>query len=180
MTRGRICSSVLVAVIAIVVGLLLLSPIPKQLGLYRLHASLHPKWIGLMPAHTYGVEWGYTVEELRSSGCDQVRGQTALVTGANSGIGYEIAKKLANCGVDVTLACRSATKCDDAVERIRNNISDSNKNNKNDVSLTTMIMDMSSLESVRDACKAYVETMTTTTTTTSSVEKAPSSKSKGH
>lgn len=46
-------------------------------------------------------------------------GRFAVVTGANTGIGYETARGLASAGAHVLLACRSAGKAGDATERIR-------------------------------------------------------------
>ena len=45
--------------------------------------------------------------------------KTILITGANSGIGFEAAKKLAGNGHKIILACRSLEKADDAIERIK-------------------------------------------------------------
>lgn len=45
-------------------------------------------------------------------------GRIAVVTGANSGIGFEAARELAAHGADVTLAVRNATKGAEAQERI--------------------------------------------------------------
>jgi len=39
-----------------------------------------------------------------------LRGKTAIVTGANTGIGYEIALQLYKAGADVTIACRDMEK----------------------------------------------------------------------
>src|SRR5262245_66051670 len=46
-------------------------------------------------------------------------GRTAIVTGANSGIGYETARALAAKGARVVLACRSEEKGRDAERRVR-------------------------------------------------------------
>lgn len=45
-------------------------------------------------------------------------GRTAIVTGSNSGIGYETAKALAKRGATVILACRDAERGKSAVQRI--------------------------------------------------------------
>ncbi|MFJ2771066.1 oxidoreductase [Streptomyces sp. NPDC087300] len=46
-------------------------------------------------------------------------GRLAIVTGANSGIGYVTARELARHGAQVVLACRSRERGRDAVERLR-------------------------------------------------------------
>ena len=46
-------------------------------------------------------------------------GMTAVVTGANSGVGYETAIELARHGADVTLACRSASRGESALRRLK-------------------------------------------------------------
>jgi NAD(P)-dependent dehydrogenase (short-subunit alcohol dehydrogenase family) len=46
-------------------------------------------------------------------------GKTAVVTGANSGLGWETALELAKHGAHTILACRDATRARDAVDRIR-------------------------------------------------------------
>jgi NAD(P)-dependent dehydrogenase (short-subunit alcohol dehydrogenase family) len=45
-------------------------------------------------------------------------GRTAVVTGANSGLGFESALALARAGADVVLACRDQAKGADALDRI--------------------------------------------------------------
>ena len=45
-------------------------------------------------------------------------GRTFLVTGANTGLGFEVARVLARAGGRVLLACRNADKAQDAMERI--------------------------------------------------------------
>jgi hypothetical protein len=44
--------------------------------------------------------------------------QTIVITGANSGIGFEAAKKLAERGHTLVLACRTIEKAKDTVQRI--------------------------------------------------------------
>jgi NAD(P)-dependent dehydrogenase (short-subunit alcohol dehydrogenase family) len=46
-------------------------------------------------------------------------GRRCLVTGANSGIGYETALALADLGADVLLLCRNQERGEEAVQRIR-------------------------------------------------------------
>ena len=46
-------------------------------------------------------------------------GKTAVVTGANSGLGYETSLALAQKGARVVMACRNLTKGQQAAEQIR-------------------------------------------------------------
>jgi NAD(P)-dependent dehydrogenase (short-subunit alcohol dehydrogenase family) len=48
-----------------------------------------------------------------------LRGRLAVVTGANSGIGWHTALELARAGSEVILASRTETKGRDAADRIR-------------------------------------------------------------
>jgi NAD(P)-dependent dehydrogenase (short-subunit alcohol dehydrogenase family) len=68
-------------------------------------------------------------------------GQRAIVTGANSGLGYEVALELARHGADVLLACRVQSRADEAVARIRTAVPDAN--------VSTGVLDLAELESVR-------------------------------
>ena len=46
-------------------------------------------------------------------------GRVVLVTGANSGIGYEVSRYLAEGGNDVVLACRDEQRGKEAVGKIK-------------------------------------------------------------
>jgi len=70
-------------------------------------------------------------------------GRTILITGANTGIGYEAARVLAGQGARVLLGCRSAEKARSARDRIRA------LHPKAEVELLSL--DLRSLQSVRDA-----------------------------
>ncbi|MEV3861524.1 oxidoreductase [Streptomyces sp. NPDC050095] len=70
------------------------------------------------------------------------RGRTAVVTGANSGIGYVTARELARAGAQVVLACRSAERGTAAVARIRAEVPDA------DVEFGAL--DLADLSSVRE------------------------------
>ena len=70
-------------------------------------------------------------------------GRRALVTGANTGLGWENARALAGAGAHVVLGCRNPQKADDALERLRAV--------HPDASAEVMLMDMADLSSIRDA-----------------------------
>jgi len=69
-------------------------------------------------------------------------GKTAVVTGANSGIGFEAALALAAKNAKVVLACRSAAKADEAAAAIRRQAPNAQ--------LEFLALDLSSLASVRE------------------------------
>lgn len=71
----------------------------------------------------------------------ELNGKVAVVTGANTGIGYEVAKGLAARGAKVYLACRDKDRCAEAREDIF--LATENKN------IHCRYCDLASLESVK-------------------------------
>ena len=78
-----------------------------------------------------------------------LRGRTALVTGANAGIGYWCAEQLAVRGARVVLGCRSPARAETAVSAIRSQAPDAD--------LRVLALDLGSLDSVAEAAAAVGE-----------------------
>jgi NAD(P)-dependent dehydrogenase (short-subunit alcohol dehydrogenase family) len=77
-------------------------------------------------------------------------GRTAVVTGANTGLGFETARMLAAHGAAVVLACRTMAKAADAASRIRDAVPGAR--------LEVIMLDLGSLASVRAAAGQLRET----------------------
>jgi NAD(P)-dependent dehydrogenase (short-subunit alcohol dehydrogenase family) len=75
-------------------------------------------------------------------------GSVALVTGANSGIGYETAGALAEHGAHVVLACRDLEKARRAYDKLENDLDRS--------SMEILPLDLSDLVSVRRAAEQFL------------------------
>jgi NAD(P)-dependent dehydrogenase (short-subunit alcohol dehydrogenase family) len=71
------------------------------------------------------------------------RGRVALITGANTGLGFQTARVLAGRGATVVLACRDGAKASEAVTRIRAAVPGAE--------VATLHLDLASLASVRAA-----------------------------
>ncbi|WP_406009069.1 oxidoreductase [Streptomyces sp. NBC_00637] len=69
-------------------------------------------------------------------------GRTAVVTGANSGLGYVTARELARKGARVVLACRSASRGREAVRRLHDEVPDAKAELR--------LLDLGDLASVRE------------------------------
>jgi NAD(P)-dependent dehydrogenase (short-subunit alcohol dehydrogenase family) len=68
-------------------------------------------------------------------------GKRAVVTGANSGLGLELTRRLATAGAAVTLAVRDRAKGDAAIAQLTTEIPDAR--------LSVRLIDLTSLASVR-------------------------------
>lgn len=78
------------------------------------------------------------------------RGRTAVVTGANGGLGLETARALAVAGADVVMASRNQAKAAEAVADIRGDAPEA--------SLEIVELDLGSLASVREAAERILDT----------------------
>lgn len=79
-----------------------------------------------------------------------LKGKTAIVTGANTGIGKTTALDLARRGARVVLACRNKEKAEAAVYDIRRETGNS--------SVIFMHLDLASLKSVRNFAETFLKT----------------------
>lgn len=74
-------------------------------------------------------------------------GKTTVVTGANSGLGYETALRLAEHGATVVLACRNRERGERAVQSIKAAVPDAR--------IEFMQLDLASLDSIRAFAEAF-------------------------
>lgn len=75
-------------------------------------------------------------------------GKTVVVTGANSGVGYETARQLAVLyGMNVILGCRSKSKCDAAAKSINDEIAVGGSSSDN--TATPLLVDLADFTSVQ-------------------------------
>jgi NAD(P)-dependent dehydrogenase (short-subunit alcohol dehydrogenase family) len=77
-------------------------------------------------------------------------GKLAIVTGANSGIGYHTGLELARAGATVIMACRNAQKAEAAKAKILAAVLQAK--------LEVAIVDMANLDSIRAFADAFVAT----------------------
>lgn len=86
---------------------------------------------------------GFTADDVGTQ-----TGRRFLVTGANAGIGYEVARVLAARGAHVVLACRDAGRAEAAMSRIRLDVPKAE--------LSFQSLDLADLDQLRDAAAALL------------------------
>ena len=77
------------------------------------------------------------------------QGKIALITGANSGIGFEAAKALAEKGAHVIMACRNPQKANEAMDTLRREVPNAD--------ITFLQMDLASQSSIKAAVETFKE-----------------------
>lgn len=75
-----------------------------------------------------------------------LNGKVAVITGANTGIGFETARSLAFFGCRVLMACRSQSKTEEAIEKIR-------KERDSGGQCSFIPLDLASMRSVKQAAE---------------------------
>jgi NAD(P)-dependent dehydrogenase (short-subunit alcohol dehydrogenase family) len=98
----------------------------------------------------YGFSKTSTADEVASKFPDQCRGITVVVTGANTGLGFETSRVLAKYGATVILASRTLKNGEAAVSKIKQEMPNAD--------VSTMELDLGSLKSVKAFAEAYLQT----------------------
>eukprot|EP01132_Coremiostelium_polycephalum_P000435 gene435-550_t len=78
-----------------------------------------------------------------------LKGKVVIITGANAGLGKDIAKKLAKQNAHIIMACRNEKKAKEAVQEV--------KDYSNNQNIEYMLLDLLSLESVKNFAKLFKE-----------------------
>lgn len=74
-----------------------------------------------------------------------LKGKVFIITGANTGLGFQTAKALTKRGATVVLACRDLLKANDAIANIRLEV--------NDAKITALPLDLESYDSIKSFCR---------------------------
>ena len=80
------------------------------------------------------------ISNWETSNIPNLTGKTALITGANSGLGYYTAKALAEKNAHVVIACRSLEKANQTIKKL--------KSLNPEVIFTPLVLDLSDLKNV--------------------------------
>jgi hypothetical protein len=101
---------------------------------------------GMLPAMHVGTPWNFSEDQI-----PDLSGQTIVVTGANSGLGFWTARHLAAKRATVVLTCRDDGRCDRAI----NAISESVGVPAAELQLIPMKLDLSSFGSIKAFSNAF-------------------------
>lgn len=101
-----------------------------------------------------GGKYSYPMQQLS-------RDRIVVITGANSGVGYEIAKWCAMMGATVIMACRSEERARDAITKMNEEFRDLKSKGTEGIAdydslaLEFMPLDLGSLKSVKQFCEDF-------------------------
>ena len=111
----------------------------------------------MLPLFHHGIPWQFTFEDLDSI---NLSGQTAIVTGANAGIGYALSEHLYRMGAEVTLACGIHRNARLPLPGIRENnaaSSSSSSSIRSGGKVKTGTIDTETLASVKEFARNYLK-----------------------
>jgi retinol dehydrogenase-12 len=91
----------------------------------------------------------FTAKDLPS-----LTGKVYIITGAASGVGFELAKILYTAGGTVYIAARSTARCDGAIEKIKSQVRGDGKRKMG--KLESMVIDLADLRTVRPAVDSFL------------------------
>ncbi|KAF9957739.1 hypothetical protein BGZ72_001452 [Mortierella alpina] len=87
-----------------------------------------------------------------------LKGKIAIVTGANTGLGYWTTVSLAAHGAHVFLACRNEQRAKDAIVRARQEIKDKFPDAPSDVKLEFLELDLADMNSCQRSAETFLAT----------------------
>ena len=145
----RTCFAVFVGVVACIIGFFA-SGGARQLGVFKYLDEHGPTdTIGGFPLIHVEEDWRFKHDTVKDGA---LKGKLYLVTGANVGLGYWTAHYLAKKGGNVVLACRSETKCAQAVADIKTNLPEISPGQ-----LEIGLVDLSSFQSIKTFAEGFVK-----------------------
>lgn len=97
---------------------------------------------------------GWLTPKVKST--KRLDGKTAIVTGANSGIGYQTAKDFVSRGAHVIITCRSKSKAETTIQNITAQLHDSDNDNSKIGSMDYVLLDLCSKKSVDAAIESIL------------------------
>ncbi|KAG0295455.1 hypothetical protein BGZ98_001394 [Dissophora globulifera] len=98
----------------------------------------------------------FTADRYSYAQIPDLSGKVAIVTGANTGLGYATTVALAGHGARVFLACRSKQKALDAIENAKKDIQEKYPQLVGEPQLEFLELDLNSLTKSRDAARAFL------------------------
>ena len=86
-------------------------------------------------------------------------GKVYIITGAASGVGFELAKILYSAGGTVYVGARSTTRCSDAIEKIRSSAPAEKKTEERQTAgkLGSIVVDLADLSAVKGAVEQFLQ-----------------------
>jgi NAD(P)-dependent dehydrogenase (short-subunit alcohol dehydrogenase family) len=84
-------------------------------------------------------------------------GKVYIVTGAASGVGYQLTKIIYLKGAAVYIAARSQARCDGAVEQLLLETQSISGDEKTHGILGTMVVDLSDLRTIRPGVESFLK-----------------------